>query len=124
MTASWRSISSAGLRRLRRAAACRFGDHGARERAPRLRSVSLRLAVAAIHRPGAVTPSVVLSLGLGLSLLVAIALIDGNLTRQLTHSMPDRAPSFFFLDIPREEAGDSARWSPTRRRMACSRTCR
>src|SRR5262249_25943516 len=45
------------------------------------------------------TPSVVLSLGLGLCLLVALALIDGNVTRQLTASLPERAPSFFFLDI-------------------------
>ncbi len=73
-------------------------------RAPRLRSISLRLAVAAIHRPGAVTPSVVLSLGLGLTLLVAVALVDGNLTRQLTQSLPDEAPSFFFVDIPRDAA--------------------
>ncbi len=73
-------------------------------RAPRIRSVALRLAIAAIHRPGAVTPSVILSLGLGLSLLATIALVDGNLTRQLTHNMPDRAPSFYFLDIPRADA--------------------
>ncbi|RWG64061.1 hypothetical protein, partial [Mesorhizobium sp.] len=32
-------------------------------RSPRLRSVSLRLALGNIHRPGALTPSVVLSLG-------------------------------------------------------------
>ncbi|MEJ8574791.1 ABC transporter permease [Microbaculum marinum] len=74
-------------------------------RFPRSRWIELRLATAAIHRPGAVTPSVVLSLGLGLTLLVTIALIDGNLTRQLTVALPDRAPSFFFLDIPRADAG-------------------
>jgi len=43
---------------------------------------------------------VVLSLGLGLTLLVAIALIDGSLQRQLTRAMPDQGPSFFFLDVP------------------------
>ncbi len=37
-------------------------------RLPRTRSTLLRLAIANIHRPGALTPSVVLSLGLGLSL--------------------------------------------------------
>jgi putative ABC transport system permease protein len=73
-------------------------------RAPHSRFVVLRMAIAAIHRPGAVTPSVVLSLGLGLTLLVTIALIDGNLSRQLTMALPDRAPSFFFLDIPRADA--------------------
>ena len=68
-------------------------------RLPRPRSTELRLALANIHRPGALTPSVVLSLGLGLCLLVALSLIDGNITRQLTSALPDRAPSFFFLDI-------------------------
>ncbi|WP_348527110.1 FtsX-like permease family protein, partial [Mesorhizobium sp.] len=54
----------------------------AAKKSPRVRSVSLRLAVGNIHRPGALTPSVVLSLGLGLTLLVTLALIDGNLRRQ------------------------------------------
>src|SRR5690606_3090197 len=48
-------------------------------RSPRVRSTALRLAIGNIHRPGALTPSVVLSLGLGLTLLVTLALIDGNL---------------------------------------------
>lgn len=67
---------------------------------PRPRSTALRLALANIHRPGALTPSVVLSLGLGLALLVTLTLIDGNLRRQLTQSLPQSAPSFFFVDIP------------------------
>lgn len=67
---------------------------------PRPRSTALRLALANIHRPGALTPSVVLSLGLGLSLLITLTLIDGNLRRQLTQSLPKSAPSFFFVDIP------------------------
>ena len=73
-------------------------------RAPRLASAEWRLAIANIHRPGALTGSVVLSLGLGLTVLVTIALIDGNLHRQLTQSLPDRAPSFFFLDVQNSEA--------------------
>lgn len=67
---------------------------------PRPRSTGLRLALANIHRPGALTPSVVLSLGLGLALLVTLTLIDGNLRRQLTQALPKSAPSFFFVDIP------------------------
>ena len=35
-----------------------------------------RLAVVNIHRPGATTPGVVLSLGLGISVLVAVALVE------------------------------------------------
>lgn len=70
---------------------------------PRPRSTALRLALANIHRPGALTPSVVLSLGLGLALLVTLTLIDGNLRRQLTQSLPKSAPSFFFVDIPSQD---------------------
>jgi putative ABC transport system permease protein len=73
-------------------------------RLPRPRRTAPRLALANIHRPGALTPSLVLSLGLGITLLVTLALIDTNLTRQLTQSLPERAPSFFFLDIPNQQA--------------------
>ncbi len=68
-------------------------------RAPRVRSTALRLAIGNIHRPGALTPSVVLSLGLGLTLLVTLALIDGSLRQQLAGNLPERAPNFFFVDI-------------------------
>ncbi|WJI37234.1 ABC transporter permease [Mesorhizobium opportunistum] len=71
----------------------------AARKSPRVRSVALRLAVGNIHRPGALTPSVVLSLGLGLTLLVTLALIDGNLRRQISGNLPERAPNFFFVDI-------------------------
>lgn len=81
-----------------------LGLMAAARAAPRARSATLRLAIGNIHRPGALTPSVVLSLGLGLTLLVALALIDRNLTRELTASIPEQAPSFFFLDIERSEA--------------------
>ncbi|MGN6466995.1 MAG: ABC transporter permease, partial [Rhizobiaceae bacterium] len=57
-------------------------------RSPRLRSTALRLAVGNIHRPGALTNSVVLSLGLGLTLLATLALIDGNLRHQIADSLP------------------------------------
>ncbi|MFW7355486.1 MAG: ABC transporter permease [Brucella sp.] len=75
-------------------------------RVPRVRSTALRLAVGNIHRPGALTPSVVLSLGLGLTLMVAIALIDGNLRRQVTENIPAQAPDFFFVDIQNRYIGD------------------
>ncbi len=70
---------------------------------PQVRSTPLRLAVGNIHRPGALTPSVVLSLGLGLALLVALALIDGNLRNQISSNIPDTAPDFFFVDIQSTE---------------------
>ncbi|MBI5264314.1 MAG: FtsX-like permease family protein [Bradyrhizobium sp.] len=72
---------------------------------PRTNLPMLRLAIANIHRPGALTPSVVLSLGLGLAVLVTITQIDGNLRQQFLAALPERAPSFYFIDIPSAEAG-------------------
>ena len=71
---------------------------------PRSRYTMLRLAIANIYRPGALTPSVVMSLGLGLAVLVTITQIDGNLRRQFLAALPDRAPSFYFIDIPATDA--------------------
>jgi putative ABC transport system permease protein len=73
-------------------------------RVPRPRTTVLRLAVSNIFRPGALTPTVVISLGLGLALLVTILEIDANLSRQFSAVLPERAPSFFFIDIPSDEA--------------------
>jgi len=78
-------------------------------RSPRVRSTALRLAIGNIHRPGALTPSVVLSLGLGLTLLVTLALVDGNLRRQIGGSLAERAPNFFFVDIQNAEIDDFSR---------------
>jgi putative ABC transport system permease protein len=78
------------LARLVMAAAARIGK-------PRL--AALRLALANLHRPGAPTPIVMLSLGLGLTVLVATALIEGNLREQITRRIPSDAPAFFFVDI-------------------------
>ncbi|WP_249780929.1 FtsX-like permease family protein [Bradyrhizobium sp. dw_78] len=71
---------------------------------PRTGITMLRLAITNIYRPGALTPSVVMSLGLGLVVLVTITQIDGNLRRQFLAALPDRAPSFYFIDIPTNDA--------------------
>lgn len=68
-------------------------------RVPKVHSPALRLAIGNIHRPGALTSSVVLSLGLGLTLLAALALIEGNLRGNLSGAMAEKAPNFFFIDI-------------------------
>ena len=63
----------------------------------------LRWALAAIStaRDGA-TP-VVLSLGLGLSVIAAIGQIDGNMRLAISGNLPDVAPSYFFVDIQRDQ---------------------
>jgi len=70
---------------------------------PRPRSTGLRMAVANIYRPSALTPTIVLSLGLGITLLVSVIEIDGNLRHQFSNELPARAPSFYFLDIPADQ---------------------
>jgi putative ABC transport system permease protein len=88
-------------------------------RVPRPRSTVLRLAIANIHRPGAITPTVVLSLGLGLAVLVTVTLIEGNLRLQLTATLPERAPSFYFADI---QGSDGERFDAFVRERAAGAT--
>ena len=64
------------------------------------------LALANLHRPGSPTPIVMLSLGLGLTVLVATALIEGNLREQITQRIPKDAPAFFFVDIQSSQIAD------------------
>jgi putative ABC transport system permease protein len=68
-------------------------------RLPRPRRPLLRLALANLGRPDAPTAEIVLSLGLGLTLFVAAALVEGNLAREIAARLPAAAPSFFFIDI-------------------------
>lgn len=70
---------------------------------PRAKATILRIAVGNMHRPGAITRPVVISLGLGLTLLTAVSLIDTNLRSQISGSIAGKAPDFFFVDIQSSE---------------------
>ena len=61
--------------------------------------VAWRLALGAIGGPRSEAVSVILSLGLGLSVLAAVGQIDANLRTAIDRDLPARAPSFFFVDI-------------------------
>lgn len=63
----------------------------------------LRWALAALSGPGEGAGAVVLSLGLGLSVLAAVGQIDGNLRRAISGNLPDVAPSYFFVDIQKDQ---------------------
>ena len=67
-------------------------------RIPRL-GPRLRMAVSNLHRPGNATADIVLSLGIGLTVLVAVALVEGNLRRSIAESLPEDAPAFFFVGV-------------------------
>ncbi len=60
---------------------------------------ALRLAFGNLYRPGTSTPLMLVSVGLGLTTLAAVALIQGNVQLQVADQLPARAPSFFFVDI-------------------------
>jgi putative ABC transport system permease protein len=66
----------------------------------------LRLALANLHRPGAPTARIVLSLGIGLSVMIAVALVEGNLAVEIRSRLAEHAPADFFIDIqPDQLAG-------------------
>jgi putative ABC transport system permease protein len=81
-----------------------YGLRFALKRLPRSRTPTLRLAIGNLTRPGAATTSVVVALGLGLTLLATVTLLDHTIAAQVKDSLPGTAPSFFFIDIQPDEA--------------------
>jgi putative ABC transport system permease protein len=77
--------------------------HCSRGRLP-FHSRALRFALADIARRQSPTTSIVLSVGLGLTVLVTIALIQHNMLRDMQQTVPNQAPSFFFIDIQPQQA--------------------
>ena len=73
-------------------------------RLPRPKAVLPRLALANLHRPGAMTRQLVVALGLGLSLFATLAFIETSFNAELRKTVPDKAPAFFLLDLPKEDA--------------------
>ncbi|QYX57127.1 ABC transporter permease [Roseovarius sp. SCSIO 43702] len=67
---------------------------------------ALLWALAAIGGPGSSAVPVMLSLGLGLSVLAAVGQIDGNLRGAIERDLPKRAPAFFFVDIQKDQMSD------------------
>ncbi|MEX0969866.1 MAG: FtsX-like permease family protein [Paracoccaceae bacterium] len=66
---------------------------------------ALRLALGAIGGPRGDAGSVILSLGLGLSVLAAIGQINANMQSTIRNDLPAEAPAFFFLDIQKDQIG-------------------
>jgi putative ABC transport system permease protein len=74
-------------------------------RMPKPRRPLLRLALANLHRPGAPTDRLVVALGLGFSLFVALAIIDTSLSAEMQGAAPAKAPRFFAIDLQPDDAG-------------------
>ena len=75
----------------------------AARRVPRVSWLPLALAIRNIAAPDGLTRSVVLSLGTGLSLLVAVALANAALVNELKGRLPDNSPDYFLLDVPKQD---------------------
>jgi putative ABC transport system permease protein len=71
---------------------------------PKPSALLARLALANLHRPSAITVPLIMSLGLGLTVLVALMVVDTNIRGQIRGEVATKAPSFFFIDIPSQEA--------------------
>lgn len=75
-------------------------------RIPVPRHPALRLGLRNLHRPGNATANTLISLGLGLTVMVSITLIEMNLRQGISNNLPKDAPAFFFLDIQKDQKED------------------
>ena len=73
---------------------------------PKPKNTALSLALAAVIRPGNATRTVVVTFGLGLAVLVAIAISEFNMNRQINTRLADEAPAWFFIDIQPHQKED------------------
>jgi putative ABC transport system permease protein len=67
-------------------------------------SLAWRQGVANLHRPGSQASAVLISLGLAVMLIVAVAVLEANLRREIAFRSGGAAPAFFFLDIQPDQA--------------------
>ena len=79
------------------------------KRVGRPKRPELRLALANMTRPQAPVRAVMLSIGLSVTLLSAISMVDGNINAQISGDLPERTPSFFLLDIGPQQIDDVLR---------------
>lgn len=75
-------------------------------RLPRPADPILRAGLANLHRPGAQTGALVTALGFGLSAFVLLAAMQTSLDANIANRVPDRAPDFFVLDVPRDRVAE------------------
>jgi putative ABC transport system permease protein len=68
-------------------------------RLPKPRDAALALGLRRLYGPASSLPLLMLSVGAGLTVLVAVAEIRGNLLAEFDNALPSRAPSFYFIDI-------------------------
>jgi putative ABC transport system permease protein len=78
-------------------------------RLPRARALIWRQAIANLYRPGSQARTVIVSVGVGFMVILAVHLVQRNMLWEIGQNIPRDAPSFFFIDIQPDQQGDFAR---------------
>ncbi len=66
-------------------------------------NISLKVSIKNITQTKSITPITIMSLGLGVTLLLTLALVGTNFKREIARSIPDIAPDYFFVGIQEGE---------------------
>ena len=66
-------------------------------------NISLIVSIKNITQTKSITPITIMSLGLGVTLLLTLALVGTNFKREIARSIPDIAPDYFFVGIQKGE---------------------
>ena len=66
-------------------------------------NISLKVSIKNITQSKSITPITIMSLGLGATLLLTLALVGTNFKREIAKSIPDIAPDYFFVGIQKGE---------------------
>ncbi len=66
-------------------------------------NISLKVSIKNITQAKSITPITIMSLGLGVTLLLTLALVGTNFQREIAKSIPDIAPDYFFVGIQKGE---------------------
>ena len=74
-----------------------------------VRRPRLRLALANLHRPGAATAGMVVALGMGVTLLVGVALVAGNIAAEIEARLAGDTPALYAIDIQTHQVADFER---------------
>ena len=69
----------------------------------RFSSPPIRLGISNLYRPNAMTGSIILSIGLGLTALITIISAEQNVSNQIANDLPEKAPSFYYTDIQKDQ---------------------
>ncbi len=77
--------------------------------AARPKRLALRHAIGNLVRPGSQAVSMTIAIGIGVMVIVTVALVERALLRQIGESRPADAPTFFFIDIQPDQVGGISR---------------